>query len=162
MSAAAQEFKPLLIEAIQHLQQLHALLLEEHQWLQQAEKQGDGLDALTEKKQALLQQVEQDVQARQAFLEAQGLTPDQAGLDAFFAQQDERIAKALSQGWTQLVQLLSQVQEANQLSARLIQRGLRHFDLLFKAVKASQGQVRVYNPAGGAGDLSIPRHLGQA
>lgn len=158
----AQVFKDQLVTAIEHLQALLQLLEEEHGLLQGAQKTSDRLEAITEKKNQLLALIQQDIDARKAFLEEQQLAVDMAGVDAFFDSLPDAASRALRQGWNKLVSLLEKVQQHNLRNGRLINRAVQHFDMLLNAMKASQGKVKVYNPSGGAGDLNIPRNLGKA
>ncbi|WP_404420010.1 flagella synthesis protein FlgN [Marinospirillum sp.] len=159
---SAQTFKDLLLVAISNLKQLLQVVEQEHQLLQSAPETAEELETLTEHKTALLQQVEQDVDQRKAFLEQQGLKADMEGLESFLASLPEANARALRQGWNQLVSLLEKVHQKNNVNGRLINRAMQHFDMLLSAMQATQTKIRVYHPSGGAGDLNIPRNLGKA
>jgi len=159
---SAQTFKDLLLVAISNLKQLLQLVEQEHQLLQSAPETAEELENLTELKTSLLQKVEQDVDQRKTFLGEQGFKADMEGLESFFASIPEAKAKALRQGWNQLVSLLEKVHHQNNINGRLINRAMQHFDVLLNAMQATQGKVRVYHPSGGAGDLNIPRNLGKA
>ncbi|SFX73191.1 flagella synthesis protein FlgN [Marinospirillum alkaliphilum] len=159
---AAQIFKDLLLKAIGNLQQLLKLLEQERELLQQPQSDSGAVEAITAAKNQLLERIQQDVDERCAFLVEQQLTPDMDGMDAFFDGLPPAAAVALRKGWNQLVELLELVKEENLKNGRLINRAVQHFDMLLNAMKVSQGKVRVYNPAGGAGDLNIPRNLGKA
>ncbi len=161
-TSTAQQFKDLLLAAINNLKQLNQLVEQEHQLLTTGADQPQALEELTDKKTQLLAAVEQDVDQRKTFLESQGLTGDQAGLEAFFSQLPANNAKALRQGWNQLISLLEKVHQQNNINGRLINRALQHFDMLLNTLQASQSKVKVYHPSGGAGDLNIPRNLGKA
>ncbi|WP_114417405.1 flagella synthesis protein FlgN [Marinospirillum perlucidum] len=158
----AQTFKDLLLTAIGHLKQLLQLVEEEHQLLKGAQDSPEELERVTAEKTRLLQNVQKDVDARKAFLEEQQLSADVQGLEAFFASLPEGNAKALRQGWNQLVTLLEKVHQQNNVNGRLINRAMQHFDILLNTLQSTQGKVKVYHPSGGAGDLNIPRNLGKA
>lgn len=159
---SAQAFKDLLLVAIGNLKQLLQLVEQEYQLLQSAPDTAEELETLTERKTALLQQVQQDVDQRKAFLEQKGLKADMEGLEGFLTSLPEANARALRQGWNQLVSLLEKVHQQNNINGRLINRAVQHFDMLLNTMQATQGKVRVYHPSGGAGDLNIPRNLGKA
>ena len=155
-------FKKLLIQAIENFQLLSKLLEEELSLLQQPGASPEALEAITQRKNELLQKIQADVDQRKAFLEEQGLTADMNGIETFLSGLPGNMEKAMRQGWNQLVSKLEQVQQANKVNGQLINRATQHFDTLLNAFKASQNKVKVYNPAGGPGNISIPRTLGKA
>lgn len=157
-----QVFKELLLQAIGHFQLLLKLLEEEKKLLQQPGPTPDELEVLTERKNQLLELIQQDVEERRLFLEEQDFAADMEGIESFLSSLPDNMEKAMRQGWNQLVSLLEQVQESNLFNGRLINRATQHFDMLLNAFKASQSKVKVYNPAGGSGNLNIPRNLGKA
>lgn len=159
---AMQVFKDLLVQAINNLQQLKKLLQEEELLLQKSEHTPEELEAITQAKSNLLQAIYADIAARKDFLLEQQLSADLAGVDEFLIRQPEKVAQALRKGWNQLVNLLEEVQAANSLNARLINRGVQHFDLLLNAFKTTQSQGKVYSPAGSSGSLNSPGNLGRA
>lgn len=161
--AAAHHFKHLLLTAIQHLQQLHQLLNEEHELLASHQAQAERLESLAGDKTRLLEQIEADIRERIDFLVAQDKSGDQEGLEAFLQEQPDSIRQALGKGWQQLVDLMEKVQQQNLVNGRLVNRALQHCDMLLDTLQQIPGQkVRVYNPSGGAGDLNLPRNLGKA
>lgn len=157
-----QTFKELLLQAISNFQLLSKLLDEEKSLLQQPGPTPDELEVITQQKEELLKLVQKDVDQRKLFLEEQGLAADMEGIEAFLSSLPDNMEKAMRQGWNQLISGLEQVQQANLVNGRLINRATQHFDMLLNAFKASQNKVKVYNPAGGPGNLSIPRNLGKA
>ncbi|GLR64606.1 flagella synthesis protein FlgN [Marinospirillum insulare] len=160
--ASIQTFKELLIQAIDNFQLLSKLLEEEMVLLQQPGSTPEALEAITQRKNERLEKIQEDVDQRKLFLEEQGLTADMEGIEAFLAGLPGNMEKAMRQGWNQLVTKLEQVQTANKVNGQLINRATQHFDTLLNAFKASQNKVKVYNPAGGPGNISIPRTLGKA
>ena len=160
--SSVQIFKELLLQAISNFQSLSKLLEEEKLLLQESSHTPEVLEALTQRKNELLELIQQDVDKRKVFLEEQGFTANMEGIESFLASLPSGMEKAMQQGWNQLVSYLEQVQEANMVNGRLINRATQHFDLLLGAFKASQNKVKVYNPAGGSGNLNIPRTLGKA
>ncbi|SFB98079.1 FlgN protein [Marinospirillum celere] len=159
---STQAFKDLLLVAIGNLKKLLQVVEQEYQLLQTGASDAEELEALTEKKNQLLQQIEVDVDQRKEFLKTQDLNPDMDGLESFFASLPEANAAALRKGWNQLISLLEKIHQQNNINGRLINRALQHFDVLLNAMQETQGKVRVYHPSGGAGDLNIPRNLGKA
>lgn|GEM_PF-1677029 len=159
---SAQTFKDLLLVAISHLKELLLLVEQEHQLLQSAPDTAAELEEITERKTALLQKVQQDVDQRKDFLQQFGLEANLEGLESFFNSLPEANAQALRQGWNQLVTLLEKVHQQNNINGRLINRAMQHFDILINTMQSTQSKVRVYHPSGGAGDLNIPRNLGKA
>jgi len=157
-----QTFKELLIQAIANFNQLSQLLEEEMLLLQQPGSTPKALEVITQHKNEQLKKIQADVDQRKAFLEEQGLTADMGGIEAFLTSLPSNMEKAMRQGWNQLVSKLEQVQQANKVNGQLINRATQHFDTLLNAFKASQNKVKVYNPAGGPGNISIPRTLGKA
>ena len=160
--SSIQTFKELLIQAIGNFQLLGKLLEEEMTLLQQPGPTPEALEAITQRKNEQLEKIQADVDQRKAFLEAQSLTADMEGIEAFLTGLPDTTEKAMRQGWNQLVTKLEQVQQANKVNGQLINRATQHFDTLLNAFKASQNKVKVYNPAGGPGNISIPRTLGKA
>ncbi len=157
-----QVFKELLQQAIGNFQLLFKLLEEEKALLQQPGPTPEALEILTKRKNDLLTLIQQDVDRRKAFIEEQGYPADMEGIESFLTSLPDTMEKAMRQGWNQLVSLLEQVQEANLFNGRLINRATQHFDLLLNAFKTTQNKVKVYNPAGGSGNLTTPRNLGKA
>lgn len=157
-----QTFKELLIQAISNFQLLSKLLEEELSALQAPGPTPEALETITQSKNKLLEKIQDDVDKRKAFLEDQGLTADMEGIEAFFTGLPDNMEGAMRQGWNQLVSKLEQVQQANKVNGQLINRATQHFDTLLNTFQASQNKVKVYNPAGGPGNISIPRTLGKA
>lgn len=157
-----QTFKKLLLQSIKNFQVLSKLLEEEKALLQKPSATPDTLEALTERKNALLKLIQQDIDQRKAFLEAEGFTADIEGVEGFLTRLPPDMEKSLRQGWKQLVNGLEQVQKANAVNGRLINRATQHFDLLLSSFKTSPNKVKVYNPAGSSGNLNTLGSLGKA
>lgn len=158
----AQEFRNLLLTAIKNLQALKEILLEEKQLLQQADHTPESIEHLTQRKEIALNAIQEDINQRSTFFTQHQLSSDLEGVEALLTSLPANSAKALKQGWAQLVKLLEEVQEHNSFNARLINRANQHFDLLLNTYQASQRPSKVYNPTGGSGNLNTPRNLGSA
>lgn len=161
-NAAAKAFKDQLVIAINNLKQLLQLLNIEKQLIETGQAEPEEITTISQKKEKVLKAVEVDIANRNEFLQSLGLTPDEEGINSFFAKLPANLNAPLSRGWQQLIDTLNKVQEANNLNGQLINRASQHYETLISAVKATQTKVKVYNPKGGSGSLSIPRNLGSA
>ncbi|SEI54743.1 Flagellar biosynthesis/type III secretory pathway chaperone [Allopseudospirillum japonicum] len=159
-----QDFKNLLLQSIKHLQVLKTCLEEEERLLSQRDL--EALEACTQRKQAALQQVHTDIDTRRDFLQAQGQEASEAGVQAWLADQDPKLAQALGKGWAQLVKLLSQVHQHNKQNGILVMRAQQQVGVLLNLVKNSQGGTpssgKVYSAKGASRDVNNGRTLGSA
>lgn len=157
-----QVFKKILLQSIRNFQALSKLLEEEKVFLQQPSATPEGLEIITERKSKLLQLIQKDIDQRKAFFEAEGFTADIEGVEGFLTRLSPDMEKSLRQGWNQLVSSLEQVQKANSVNGRLINRATQHFDVLLSGFHTSKNKVKVYNPAGSSGNLNTLGNLGKA
>ncbi len=157
-----QVFKKLLLQSINNFKALSKLLEEEKAFLQQPSASPEGLEILTERKNKSLTLIQKDIDQRKLFLEELGFTADLEGIEGFLTSLSPSLEKSMRQGWKQLVSCLESVQKANAVNGRLINRATQHFDLLLSSFKTSPNKVKVYNPAGGSGNLNTLGSLGKA
>lgn len=157
-----QVFKKLLLQSIGNFQTLSKLLEEEKAFLQQPDSTPENLEILTERKNGLLKLIQKDIDQRKMFLEELGFSADLEGIEGFLTSLPAGMEKSMRQGWSQLVKSLEQVQTANSVNGRLINRATQHFDLLLSSFNTSPNKVKVYNPAGSSGNLNTLGNLGKA
>lgn len=163
-NTSAQTFKHLLVTAIQHLKQLLTQLEEEQQLLRKAEAEPEDITRISEAKTLVLEKVQQDITARNKFLQQQGVATNEEGVKEFLAKLPKNLGQPLGKGWQQLQNLLEQVQTANSFNGQLINRASQHYEALMNAIKTKNApaQTKVYSAKGSSGRLSTSRTLGSA
>lgn len=157
-----QTFKKLLLQSIGNLQLLSKLLEEEKAFLQKPDATPEALETLTERKNELLKLIQQDIDRRKVFLEEQGFAADLEGIEGFLTHLPADVENSMRRGWSQLVKVLEEVQKANSMNGRLINRATQHFAVLLNTFQTTQNKVKVYNPAGSSGNLNTLGSLGKA
>lgn len=103
------------------------------------------LDLLPEKN-GLAAQLATLAEQRSRILAAAGLTPDRAGVAAWFAAHPgEAAARA---AWALLLPLASQARELNRVNGELIHLRLQHHTRALEALRGSAGACALYGPDG--------------
>lgn len=155
------EIKQHLLDSIQHMKAIKLCLENEKLALQARDL--DQIESLAKQKESCLEQIKQDIQARNALVNQAGFSVDEAGMQSLIDSLPEQHAKALSKGWHQLVSLHEDIQKLNQANGMVINRGLQQVDMMLGIVQSGSNArtTKTYN-AKGRSVATTSRIIGQA
>ena len=106
------------------------LMKQEQQLLVAAD--ADGLQELTPRKVALVQELAQLSRERHAALGGAGFTPAEAGMEPWLAAQGDAATRS---AWSQLLALTSEAKELNRVNGMLINRQMAHNQTVLTALR---------------------------
>lgn len=115
---------------------LTELMKQEQQFLVSAD--ADGLEQLTPRKVALVQELAQLSRERHAALGSAGFAPSEAGMEPWLAARGDEAARS---AWASLLALTVEAKELNRVNGMLVNRQLAHNQTVLNALRT---------PAGGA------------
>ena len=147
-------------QGITFLNTLDSLLDQEYQALQ--ERNLEQLQALVEQKTAALLQLEENNQSRNQLFLSAGITPDKAGLQEFSSQLADTEAKSFTDKWSELENILLQVNEKNKRNEIIISRNSRNLEQLLSIIRGQNQKNTIYDQSGGKGNYSAQNRIGKA
>ncbi|WP_428035640.1 flagella synthesis protein FlgN [Amphritea sp.] len=154
------QINALTTQGITFLTTLNDLLDAEYLALQQRDV--SLLQELIEKKTATLLLLEENNQTRNQLFISAGITPDKAGLQSFQAQLSATDASSFTAHWTQLEQVLRQVNDKNKRNEIIITRNSRNLEQLMSIIRGQNQKNTLYNQSGGKGNYAAQNSLGKA
>ncbi|MEJ1353538.1 MAG: flagellar protein FlgN [Candidatus Sedimenticola sp. (ex Thyasira tokunagai)] len=150
-------FSGLLSAELQCAEKLLTLLGHEHQALTGSDP--DRIIALSEQKQSLVEQMQQQLANRQGFLTRLGLPGDREGVDTLL-NAHPKVGNALAL-WQQLMEIATQLSNQNQVNGGIITLGHRHVRQTLCILTGNNGNNDTYGPKGNR-DESASRSLAKA
>ena len=114
----------------------------------------DALSSLTTEKSALVAQMAQLSQARNAALGAAGFPAREAGMDSWIAASGEAEAGPL---WQALLATTQEARELNRINGMLIGRHMQYTQGALQALRPPQTAPSVYGPSGHTSNSSRSR-----
>ncbi|WP_372598401.1 flagella synthesis protein FlgN [Amphritea sp.] len=154
------QINALTTQGITFLTTLSELLDAEYQALQQ--RSIEQLQELVGQKTDTLQQLEENNQARNQLFISAGITPDKPGLQDYKARLNETEAASFTSLWSELEQVLRQVNEKNKRNEIIITRNSRNLEQLMSIIRGQNQKNTLYNQSGGKGNYSAQNSLGKA
>lgn len=154
------QINALTAQGITFLTTLNQLLDAEYLALQHRDV--NQLQELVEKKTATLQLLEENNQARNQLFISAGITPDKAGLQSFQTQLSNTEATSFTSYWSQLEQVLRQVNDKNKRNEIIITRNSRNLEQLMSIIRGQNQKNTLYNQSGGKGNYAAQNSLGKA
>ncbi|MDO6564530.1 flagellar protein FlgN [Amphritea sp. 1_MG-2023] len=154
------QINALTSQGISFLSTLNELLDAEHLALQQRDI--TQLQSLVEQKTATLQQLEENNQARNQLFSAANITPNKAGLLNYQSQLSESQALSFKTLWSELEQILHQVNDKNKRNEIIITRNSRNLEQLMSIIRGQNQKNTLYNQSGNKGNYAAQNSLGKA
>lgn len=155
-----EQINALTTQGIAFLTTLNELLDAEYQALQQREV--EQLQTLVENKTAVLLQLEENNQTRNQYFSAAGITPDKTGLTDYQTRLTEAEALSFKAHWSELEQILRQVNDKNKRNEIVITRNSRNLEQLMNILRGQNQKNTLYNQSGGKGNYAAQNSLGKA
>jgi flagella synthesis protein FlgN len=125
--------------------QLIALLEREQTHLVKADI--DAIEAILEEKSLLLQRLNLAAKARYQLLQANGFSPNEAGMSEWVEKQAK---KDITTAWVSFQKSLEQAKELNRLNGTLISKHFNRNQELLNYLQGNNGSNSVYGPDGQA------------
>ncbi|TCK07031.1 flagella synthesis protein FlgN [Marinobacterium mangrovicola] len=154
------QLHPLITQGVELLRELDSLLAEERQALEK--RNLDAIQKTTELKADLLNRVGANFNERHSAMEAAGIELSAEGWDSFIADLPVTEAKPLSDAWTELDQLLEQVQKASQINQQLVHRGQENTARLLSLLQGKNQKSELYGRSGARNNFSTQSRIGKA
>ncbi|WP_164549048.1 flagella synthesis protein FlgN [Amphritea opalescens] len=154
------QINALTLQGITLLTTLNELLDAEYKALQQREV--EQLQTLVDNKTAVLLQLEENNQARNQCFGAAGISPDKAGLTDYQARLTDAEGLSFKAHWSELEQILRQVNDKNKRNEIVISRNSRNLEQLMNILRGQNQKNTLYNQSGGKGNYAAQNSLGKA
>jgi len=144
MSLTIQFLSDMLATDSKAILELKTLLNQERELLEKRELQG--LQAIVDRKDVLLQQLRFSAKQREQILTAAGLTTDLAGWDAFLLRDGS--TRFLIPEWQKITQVFIECQKANEINGKMISRSKQTLNHLLNLLRGQVAPPTLYNQKG--------------
>ncbi|OMH29996.1 flagella synthesis protein FlgN [Motiliproteus sp. MSK22-1] len=160
MSTTSKQFFQLVNEGCKQLSALCNLCEHEKEAIESHSV--EQLQSTIKKKQTLLLKIAENIDARNQLLNAQGHTADEDGFNSFLETLPKDQAKAISNAWNKLAELLKNCASLNERNEKIVMRSRKSMDRLLNILQGHTTKTTLYNQTGAKGNYSAQNTLGKA
>jgi len=158
MSLNAQFLRDMLTQDTNHVEQLKALLLKEHELLKQ--RQTEGMQEIVSQKDHILGNLSFTAKQREQLLRSAGLSTDLIGWQAFLGR--DPMTFALIPGWQLLTNEFIECQTANEINGKMINRSKQTLSHLLNLIRGQVAAPSLYTQKGATTNHSSTHTVAKA
>ncbi|WP_027855792.1 flagella synthesis protein FlgN [Marinobacterium litorale] len=122
----------------------------------------EGIVAINEEKASLLDDIQNNFNARHTLLSNQGVALSAEGLEAYIASLPDEQGRTVHQQWQQLSQALEKTQRASLINQQLVRRGQENTDRMLSLLQGKNQKSELYGSSGQRNNFATQSRIGKA